>query len=258
MLEMEQSQLKSLLEAILLAAGKPMSEEQILNLFLEEEKPSLAVLRGALEALQADFENRGIELVHVSSGYRLQVKQEWAVWVSRLWDEKPPKYSRALLETLALIAYRQPITRGEIEDIRGVAVSTSIIKTLQEEREWIRVVGYKEVPGRPALFASTKTFLDYFGLKSLKDLPPLPEVMNLDEVTLDFHNSLQSQRSEETLEMSEMVEEAELEEEMEESEVDGLMEENEEMEEVDEMEDMEIDNQVEAVEIIEDTEEIDG
>jgi len=193
MLAMEQSKLKSLLEAILLAAGKAMTEEQILNLFAEEEKPSLEILRSALQELQSDFESRGIELVHVSSGYRLQVKQEWATWVGRLWDEKPPKYSRALLETLALIAYRQPITRGEIEDIRGVAVGTAIIKTLQEDREWIRVVGHKEVPGRPALFATTKTFLDYFGLKTLKDLPPLPEVMNLDEVTLDFAKALEPQ-----------------------------------------------------------------
>jgi segregation and condensation protein B len=120
-----------------------------------------------------------VELVKVASGYRFQVKLKWAPWISRLWEEKPQKYSRALLETLALIAYRQPITRGEIEDIRGVVVSTSILKTLLEDREWIRVVGHKEVPGRPALYATTKGFLDYFGLENLQSLPALPEIMNL-------------------------------------------------------------------------------
>src|SRR5690242_6542148 len=133
--------LKALLEAILLAAAKPLTEEQLLNLFEEEERPPVGVLREALNELQSECETRGIELIQVASGYRLQVKQKWVPWVSKLWDEKPQKYSRALLETLALIAYRQPITRGEIEDIRGVAVSTSIFKTLLEDREWIRMVG---------------------------------------------------------------------------------------------------------------------
>lgn len=190
---MLEQNIKFLLEAILLAAGKPMTEEQLLNLFLEEERPSAEDLRAALEELQADYAARGIELIQVASGYRFQIKPEWAIWVSRLWEEKPQKYSRALLETLALIAYRQPITRGEIEDIRGVTVSTSILKTLLEDREWIRVVGHKEVPGRPALYATTKAFLDYFGLKSLQNLPALPEIMNLETLEGNPATSLEEQ-----------------------------------------------------------------
>jgi segregation and condensation protein B len=179
---LEQDKLKSLLEAILLAADKPMTEEQLLALFLEEEKPALGELRQALQDLQADLTVRSIELVQVASGYRFQIKPEWAPWVGRLWEEKAQRYSRALLETLALIAYRQPITRGEIEDIRGVTVSTSIIKTLVEDREWVRIVGHREVPGRPALYATTKSFLDYFGLKDLQNLPSLPEILNMESV----------------------------------------------------------------------------
>ena len=171
---------KNLLEAVLLAAGAPLTEDQILNLFVEEERPTREILRAALKELMADAENRGVELVQVASGYRFQVKQQWVPWISRLWEQKPQRYSRAVFETLALIAYRQPITRGEIEDIRGVAVSTHIIKTLQEDREWIRVVGHKEVPGRPALYATTKGLLDYFGLKNLQELPSLPEILNLE------------------------------------------------------------------------------
>lgn len=196
--------LKALLEAILLAAAKPLTEEQLLNLFEEEERPPIGVLREALGELQSECETRGIELIRVASGYRLQVKQKWVPWVSKLWHEKPQKYSRALLETLALIAYRQPITRGEIEDIRGVAVSTSIFKTLLEDREWIRMVGHKEVPGRPALFATTKGFLDYFGLKSLQELPSLPDIMNLETANLDLlEQSLQPSLEEIQVEMAE-------------------------------------------------------
>lgn len=185
--------LPAFLEATLLAAGKAMTEEQLLAVLNEEERPTLGVLRQALKTLQERYENRGVELVQVASGYRFQVRSEWAPQVSRLWEEKATRYTRALLETLALIAYRQPITRGEIEDIRGVGVSTSIIKTLQEDREWIRVVGHREVPGRPALFATTRAFLDYFGLKNLQDLPPIPEILNMmsDTVALempDFSN----------------------------------------------------------------------
>ncbi|HEV2524430.1 MAG TPA: SMC-Scp complex subunit ScpB [Gammaproteobacteria bacterium] len=205
--------LQALLEAILLAAAKPLTEEQLLNLFEEEERPSIDVLREALGDLQNAFETRGIELIEVASGYRFQVKQKWVPWVSKLWDEKPQKYSRALLETLALIAYRQPVTRGEIEDIRGVAVSTSIFKTLLEDREWIRMVGHKEVPGRPALFATTKGFLDYFGLKSLQELPSLPDIMNLETASLDLLeqsllpiSEIEPQLTEECLEMAEMEE----------------------------------------------------
>ncbi|HQZ87287.1 MAG TPA: SMC-Scp complex subunit ScpB [Gammaproteobacteria bacterium] len=205
--------LQALLEAILLAAAKPLTEEQLLNLFEEEERPSIDVLREALGDLQNACEMRGIELIEVASGYRFQVKQKWVPWVGKLWDEKPQKYSRALLETLALIAYRQPITRGEIEDIRGVAVSTSIFKTLLEDREWIRMVGHKEVPGRPALFATTKGFLDYFGLKSLQELPSLPDIMNLETGNLDLLEQpllpipeIESQLTAECLEIAEMEE----------------------------------------------------
>lgn len=182
--------LPNLLEAILLAAGKPMSEEQLLAVFVEDQKPTLAVLRQALQTLKESLTDRGVELVQVASGYRFQIKSEWVSWVSKLWEEKATRYSRALLETLALIAYRQPITRGEIEDIRGVAVSTSIIKTLLEDREWVRVVGHRDVPGRPALYATTKLFLDYFGLKNLQDLPALPEIMNLDLMTQELDAAL--------------------------------------------------------------------
>lgn len=180
MLELDKYQM--ILEAALFAAENPLTEEQLLNLFPEEEKQTLGVLRQTLQDLQNRYSERGIELVQVASGYRFQVKVEYVPWVSRLWEEKTARYSRALLETLALIAYRQPITRGEIEDIRGVSISSSIIKTLLEEREWIRVVGHKDVPGKPALFATTKAFLDYFGLKNLQQLPSLPDVLNLDTI----------------------------------------------------------------------------
>lgn len=177
---LEQDNLPALLEAILLAAGKPLTEEDLLAVFAEGERPSKGVLRQAISALQDQCQSRGIHLIEIASGYQFQVKSEWAPWVAKLWEEKAPRYSRALLETLALIAYRQPITRGEIEDIRGVSLSPSIFKTLLEEREWIRVVGHREVPGRPALYATTKAFLDYFGLKNLEALPSLPEILNLD------------------------------------------------------------------------------
>ncbi len=173
---MEANNLVCLLEAVLLAAGRAMNEDQLLSLFEEEQRPTLAELRDALHDLMAQSAERGVVLVRVASGYRFQVQEAWMSWIHKLSEEKPQKYSRALLETLALIAYKQPVTRGEIEEIRGVSVNPSIIKTL-EEREWIRVVGHKEVPGRPALFATTKHFLDYFALQHLKDLPPLPTLM---------------------------------------------------------------------------------
>jgi len=172
----EPNNLACLLEAVLLAHGKALNEDQLLALFEEEQRPSLIELRDALQALMAQSASRGVALVHVASGYRFQVQEAWMSWVHKLSEEKPQKYSRALLETLALIAYKQPVTRGEIEEIRGVSVNPATIKTL-EEREWIRVVGHKEVPGRPALFATTKHFLDYFALEHLKDLPPLPTLM---------------------------------------------------------------------------------
>lgn len=168
-------ELATLLEGILLAAGKPMSLERLGELFEEAERPEPQQFRDALAVLSLSCAGRAFELKEVATGYRLQIREKLAPWVGRLWEERPQRYSRALLETLALIAYRQPITRGEIEEIRGVAVNTQIVKTLME-REWIRIVGYREVPGRPAMLATTRTFLDYFNLKSLEELPPLAEL----------------------------------------------------------------------------------
>jgi segregation and condensation protein B len=176
---LEEKKLQALIEAVLFAAGKPLSEDEILQVFTETERPSKAALRQALHMIQADCVERGVTLIEIASGFQFQVKSDFIPWVSKLWEEKSARYSRALLETLALIAYRQPVTRGEIEDIRGVSLSPSIFKTLLDEREWIRVVGHRDVPGRPALYATTKNFLDYFGLKSLEDLPSLPEVLSL-------------------------------------------------------------------------------
>lgn len=172
-------QLAPLLEAILLAAGRPLTLERLAELFEEYERPEPAHLRAGLAVLGGSCRKRGFELKEVASGYRLQVHEKYAPWVGRLWEERPPRYSRAMLETLALIAYRQPITRGEIEEVRGVAVNSQIVKTLLE-RDWIRVVGYRDVPGRPAMFATTKAFLDYFDLRSLDQLPPLAEVRQLE------------------------------------------------------------------------------
>lgn len=177
---MELPLLKRVIEAILLAAAQPLSLTQLAALFTDEENVDHEQLLAALQSLAEDCAERGIELKEVASGYRYQVREDVHPWVTRLWTERQTKYSRALLETLALIAYRQPITRAEIEQIRGVAVSTSMIKTL-EEREWIRVVGYRDVPGRPALFGTSRLFLDYFNLKSLDELPPLAEVRDLDD-----------------------------------------------------------------------------
>lgn len=167
--------LQRILEGALMAAQRPLSLEEMEGLFPEVERPERSELKAALQNLERACEGRGYALRQVGSGYRFQVREELAPWVSRLWEEKPPRYSRALLETLALIAYRQPITRAEIEEVRGVTVSSQIIRTLTE-REWIRVVGHKDVPGRPALFATTPGFLDYFNLSSLDDLPTLAEL----------------------------------------------------------------------------------
>ncbi|MGP0173260.1 SMC-Scp complex subunit ScpB [Pseudomonas sp. NCHU5208] len=171
--------LAQLLEAFLLASGKPQSLERLYELLEEGERPEPAQFKAALEVLRQSCEGRAFELREVASGYRLQVRERFAPWVGRLWEERPQRYSRALLETLALIAYRQPITRGEIEEVRGVAVNSNITKTLLE-REWIRVVGYRDVPGRPAMFATTKGFLDHFNLKSLDELPPLAALRELE------------------------------------------------------------------------------
>ena len=178
-------QLKNILEAAMLAAGRPLSLDAMQALFNEIECPDKKEMRAALQELTADYEGRGIEVAEVSSGWRIQVREACSPWVSRLWDERPARYSRALMETLALIAYRQPITRGEIEDIRGVSVSTNIVKTLME-REWVHVVGQRDVPGKPSLYGTTREFLDYFGLKSLDELPTLAELRDLDEINREL------------------------------------------------------------------------
>jgi segregation and condensation protein B len=175
----EPRELASLLEAFLLASGKPQALDRLYELFEEAERPEPPVFKKALDLLRKSCDNRAFELVEVASGYRLQIREKYAPWVGRLWEERPQRYSRAMLETLALIAYRQPITRGEIEDVRGVAVNSNIVKTLLE-REWIRVVGYRDVPGKPAMFATTKGFLDHFNLKNLDDLPPLAALREME------------------------------------------------------------------------------
>ena len=171
--------IKCILEAVLLAADEPVDRAGLAAVFEESERPGDADIERALAELESDYAERGIELKQVASGYRIQVREETNPWVARLWQERPQRYSRALLETLALVAYRQPITRGEIEEVRGVSVSSNIIRTLQE-REWIRVVGHRDVPGKPALFGTTRAFLDYFNLQSLDDLPSLAEIRDME------------------------------------------------------------------------------
>jgi segregation and condensation protein B len=178
---MEQDLIKRIVEAALMAAPQPLNLAQINALFPEDQPAPADSIEQAIQTLRAECETRGVELVEVASGFRFQVKTEVHAWVARLWTERQTKYTRATLETLALIAYRQPITRGEIEQIRGVAVNANMVKAL-EEREWIRVVGHRDVPGRPELFGTTKTFLDYFGLKSLDQLPPLAELKDIPEL----------------------------------------------------------------------------
>lgn len=184
-IELTPEQLQRIVEGALLAAGKPLAVEDIANLFDESDCPSNDAIRESLARIAEQCVGRGFELREVASGFRFQVVQEVAPWIARLWEEKPQRYSRALLETLALIAYRQPITRGDIEDIRGVAVASNIIKTLLE-RDWVRVVGHKDVPGRPALYATTRKFLDYFNLKNLDDLPTLAEIRDLDSLNAEL------------------------------------------------------------------------
>ena len=186
---MSEQRIKHIVEAVLMAAGKPLDLDQILAVFGDGEKPERDEIRATLAALQDDYSERGLELVEVASGYRIQVSQDMEPWVSRLTEEKPARYSRALLETLALVAYRQPITRGEIEDIRGVSVSSSIMKTLQE-REWVRIVGHRDVPGRPAMYGTTRQFLDYFNLKGLDDLPTLMELRDIDTINAELELGL--------------------------------------------------------------------
>ena len=178
---MQNEKLKPILEAILISADKPLSIEKILSFFQPEDLVNRDDIKKVLLELVASYDSNGFELIETASGFRFQTREDYKQWVTQHWDEKPSKYSRALLETLALVIYRQPITRAEIEDIRGVAVGSYIIKTLQE-REWIRVVGHKEVPGRPSLLGTTRQFLDYFNLKSLDEMPTLSEVQNIDKL----------------------------------------------------------------------------
>jgi len=177
---------KKVVEAALLAAGQPLNIDRLLHLFAAGDfQPDKSDIREALKAIDEECKDRGIELREIASGFRLQVREDMAPWVSRLWEEKPQRYTRALLETLALIAYRQPVTRGEIEDVRGVAVSSNIVKTLTE-RDWIRVVGHRDVPGKPAMYGTTKQFLDYFSLKSLDDLPSLAELRDFESINAEL------------------------------------------------------------------------
>ncbi len=173
-----------------MASDHPLSIEQITKIFDPDNTPSPQEIKQYLNTLIEDYQERGIELKEVATGYRFQVRQDLAPWIQKLWQERPAKYSRALLETLALIIYRQPITRAEIEDIRGVAVSTTIIKTLLD-RDWVKILGYKEVPGKPALYATTKQFLDDFNLKTLSDLPPLSEIQNFEDIEAQMAVQLQ-------------------------------------------------------------------
>jgi segregation and condensation protein B len=175
-------ELKQILEAAMMAAARPLGFQEFANLFDEAERPTQEQIEKVLAEIQNDFEHRPLELKRVASGYRFQVRESFSPWVSRLFEERPGRYSRPFLETLAIIAYRQPATRGEIEDIRGVAVSSNIIKTMLE-RDWIHIVGHKDVPGRPALFATTRHFLDYFNLTSLSEMPPLQEFIDALDVT---------------------------------------------------------------------------
>ena len=186
---MNEQYVRNVIEAALLAAGRPLNLDELVALFEERDASEGALDRAlatqAIESLRNDYAERGIEVAEVASGYRIQIRTAFAAPISRLWQERPAKYSRALLETLALVAYRQPITRGEIEQIRGVAVNPNIVKTLQE-RGWIRVIGHRDVPGKPELLGTTREFLDYFGLKKLDDLPTLAELKDLDELRVQL------------------------------------------------------------------------
>ncbi|HHC73985.1 MAG TPA: SMC-Scp complex subunit ScpB [Thiothrix sp.] len=186
---MEQTELKKHLEAILFTAEQSLSINQLINFFPEQAHINKSAVQQALSALNNDYTNRGVHLQQTNQGYRFQTQADSNHYVSQHWQEKPSRYSRALLETLAIIVYRQPITRAEIEDIRGVSVSSSIIKTL-EERQWVRILGHKEVPGRPALWGSSTTFLDDFNLRSLNDLPPLSEIKDFDQLILEINQNL--------------------------------------------------------------------
>ena len=191
---MSQKTIKNIIEAALMVSTQPLSIKRLMNLFEENKslQPNRDNIKKAICDLQKDYEGRGVILVEVASGFRFQADDEYAGWVNHLFDERPPRYSRALLETLSIIAYRQPITRGEIEDIRGVSVSGTITKTLLE-REWIKVVGHRDVPGRPELLATTKSFLDYFNLKRLSDLPSLGDIKDFDSINPDLFETLEKE-----------------------------------------------------------------
>jgi segregation and condensation protein B len=182
---MSDAYLKNVIEAALLAAARPVSVSELQQIFDEQSRPTTREMRAILEALTADYEGRGVTIKETANGFRFQVRSEFSHEVSRLWPDRPRKYSRALLETLALIAYRQPITRAEIENVRGVAVNPEIVKTLME-RNWVRVVGHRDVPGHPELLGTTAEFLDYFSLKSIEDLPPLAELKSLTDLNLQL------------------------------------------------------------------------
>jgi segregation and condensation protein B len=230
-----------ILEAALLAAGKPMTVAALGALFEEHERPAAEDLRAALATISERCEGRGYELIEVASGFRFQVRERYSPWVARLWQESPQKYSRALLETLALIAYRQPITRGEIEEIRGVAVSTNIIRTLHE-RDWIRVVGHRDVPGRPAMYATTRQFLDYFNLKSLDQLPALADIRDLETLNAELGFEPMAAEAAEDTEAAAAVEDAEVAESAEDTEA------------AEAVEDPEVAESAEAAEAVKDTE----
>jgi segregation and condensation protein B len=182
---MDQNEIKYFIEAAMLAAGRPLSVDQLKALFDGRSAPDNKEIRAAIKLLDEDYEPRGIEVAEVASGFRIQVRPAMTERLQKLWEERPPRYSRALFETLALIAYRQPITRGEIEEVRGVAVSSNIVRSLME-RDWIRVVGHRDVPGRPAMFGTTKAFLDYFGLKKLDDLPELSDLADWESLRVQL------------------------------------------------------------------------
>ena len=188
--------LSLIIEALLFSSSRPLSEKEILSAFDLRSPPTPSEIKEALKSIEEKYSENSIELVKVASGYRLRIRQEYSSWVAKLWEAKPQKYSRALLETLALIAYKQPITRGEIEEVRGVSVSSQIIRTLLD-RSWIKVVGHRDVPGRPALFSTTKDFLDDLNLSKLSDLPELPEIQNIpEEAQISLLNEPSSSNSE--------------------------------------------------------------
>jgi len=183
---MDPAQIKHFIEAALLAAGRPLNVEQLQKLFDGRTAPDKSEIRQAISTLIEEYEGRGITIAEVASGFRVQVRAAMADQLQKLWEERPPRYSRAMFETLALVAYRQPITRGEIEEIRGVSVSSNIVRTLLE-REWVRIVGHRDVPGRPEMFGTTKFFLDYFGLKKLDDLPPLADLSDWESLRVQLN-----------------------------------------------------------------------